>query len=99
MIEKISINPEDFTISLLASDNKPISTERLSAGERQLFSIAILWGLADCSGKELPTIIDTPMGRLDGVHREHLIKNYFPNSSSQLILLSTDEEIYGDYYK
>ncbi|MBT2011243.1 DNA sulfur modification protein DndD [Enterobacter hormaechei subsp. xiangfangensis] len=99
LIEKISINPEDFTISLLASDNKPISTERLSAGERQLFSIAILWGLADCSGKELPTIIDTPMGRLDGVHREHLIKNYFPNSSSQLILLSTDEEIYGDYYK
>ncbi|HDU3862616.1 TPA: DNA sulfur modification protein DndD [Klebsiella quasipneumoniae subsp. quasipneumoniae] len=99
LIEKISINPEDFSISLFASNNNLISTDRLSAGERQLFSIAILWGLADCSGKELPTIIDTPMGRLDGVHREHLITNYFPNSSSQLILLSTDEEIYGHYYK
>ena len=45
------------------------------------------------SSKTLPTVIDTPLGRLDKSHRENLIKNYFPNASRQVILLSTDEEI------
>ncbi|MFE8730574.1 DNA sulfur modification protein DndD, partial [Aeromonas hydrophila] len=86
-------------LTLYAQDNKPISPARLSAGERQLLAIAVLWGLADESGKELPTIIDTPMGRLDGQHRSHLIKHYFPQAAPQVILLSTDEEIQGKYYK
>lgn len=98
LIDKIRISPVDFSITMYNENRKIISSERLSAGERQLFAIAILWGLADCSGKELPTIIDTPMGRLDGAHRKNLIHNYFPNASSQVILLSTDEEIYGQYY-
>ncbi|QFQ07640.1 DNA sulfur modification protein DndD [Enterobacter sichuanensis] len=98
LIDKIKISPVDFSITMFNENRKIISSERLSAGERQLFAIAILWGLADCSGKELPTIIDTPMGRLDGAHRKNLIHNYFPNASSQVILLSTDEEIYGQYY-
>ena len=44
-------------------------------------------------------IIDTPMGRLDGKHRTKLVENYFPNAAGQVILLSTDEEINGQYYK
>lgn len=98
LIERLTIDPSDFNITLYTHDYQILSADRLSAGERQLFAISILWGLADCSGKELPTIIDTPMGRLDGVHRTRLIKNYFPRAASQVILLSTDEEIYGKYY-
>ncbi|MCK1969296.1 DNA sulfur modification protein DndD [Franconibacter sp. IITDAS19] len=97
-IERLKINAVDFSISLYTRDMKLLSTDRLSAGERQLFAIAILWGLADCSGKELPTIIDTPMGRLDGKHRTNLVEKYFPLAASQVILLSTDEEISGSYY-
>ncbi|HDF8558075.1 TPA: DNA sulfur modification protein DndD, partial [Enterobacter hormaechei] len=98
LIERLTIDPNDFNITLYTHDYQILSADRLSAGERQLFAISILWGLADCSGKELPTIIDTPMGRLDGMHRTRLIKNYFPRAASQVILLSTDEEIYGKYY-
>jgi len=99
LITKLNIDPIDYSITLFTTNRDTITPDRLSAGERQLFAIAILWGLADSSGKELPTIIDTPMGRLDGEHRIRLIDEYFPQAATQVILLSTDEEIYGKYYK
>lgn len=98
LISHIKIDPTNFSMTLFATNHIEMPAERLSAGERQLLAISILWGLADSSGKELPTIIDTPMGRLDGEHRTRLIKQYFPYAASQVILLSTDEEIYGQYY-
>ncbi|MEF1174634.1 DNA sulfur modification protein DndD [Vibrio sinaloensis] len=99
LIAKVKINPETFNLTLLGLDGLALDTKRLSAGERQLLSVAILWALADASGKEIPTIIDTPMGRLDGKHRTKLVENYFPEAAGQVILLSTDEEIAGQYYK
>jgi DNA sulfur modification protein DndD len=74
-----------------------LSAERLSAGERQLLAIAILWGLAKASGRPLPTAIDTPLGRLDSAHRDNIVKRYFPFASHQVLLFSTDQEIVGDY--
>ena len=53
----------------------------------------MLWGLAQVSGRQLPTIIDTPLGRLDSIHRKALTERYFPNAADQVILLSTDQEI------
>ena len=99
LISKVKIDPKTFNITLFGIDHKAIDAKRLSAGERQLFSIAILWALADKSKKEIPTIIDTPMGRLDGKHRTRLVENYLPNAAGQVILLSTDEEITGKYYQ
>lgn len=98
LITGINICPDSFKLTLLDTNKNPMSPSRLSAGERQLLAIAILWGLAEASGKEIPTVIDTPLGRLDGKHRSKLINNYFPKASSQVILLSTDEEITGQYY-
>ena len=98
LISGVKICPDSFSLSLLSSASAALTPSRLSAGERQLLAIAILWGLAEASGKELPTVIDTPLGRLDGKHRTRLIESYFPYAAKQVLLLSTDEEIAGEYY-
>ena len=60
--------------------------------------ISILWALSICSKKKLPVIIDTPLSRLDSLHRTALINTYFPNAGEQTIILSTDSEIDYMYY-
>jgi DNA sulfur modification protein DndD len=99
LIKSISICPDDYKLELRGSDGKNLPHERLSAGERQLLAVSILWGLARASGKPLPTAIDTPLGRLDSSHRGHMIERYFPYASHQVLLFSTDEEINQKYYE
>jgi DNA sulfur modification protein DndD len=99
LVTGLTIDPETYSLTLYGRDNKLLNAERLSAGERQLLAIALLWGLARASGRPLPTAIDTPLGRLDADHRIHLIERYFPFASHQVILLSTDEEITGEYLR
>jgi len=98
LVSGLKINPETFEATLAAKDGKALPFDRLSAGEKQLLATSLLWGLARASGRPVPTIIDTPLGRLDSSHRKHLIERYFPNASHQVLLLSTDEEIVGSYY-
>lgn len=97
IITSISINPETLDITLKDYNNGILLKEQLSAGEKQMFAISILWGLALTSGYKLPVVIDTPMARLDSAHRTNFINKYLPNASSQVIVLSTDEEIAGKY--
>ena len=93
LVTGLKIDPATFRIELTGGDGKALPFDRLSAGERQLLATALLWGLAKASGRPLPTIIDTPLGRLDSSHRRHLLERYFPVASHQVILLSTDEEV------
>lgn len=97
LVTRLSIDPESYALTLYGRDGEMLSAERLSAGERQLLAIALLWGLAKASGRPLPTAIDTPLGRLDSGHRMHLVERYLPYASHQVLLLSTDEEITGEY--
>lgn len=92
-VTALEIDPDDLTLRLIAADGHEISPDRLSAGERQLLAISLIWGLSRASGRALPTVIDTPLGRLDSAHRRHLVERYFPYASHQVVLLSTDEEI------
>ena len=99
LVTRLSIDPDTFSVTLYGRDAEVLSPERLSAGERQLLAIALLWGLAKASGRPLPTAIDTPLGRLDSSHRVHLVERYLPFASHQVLLFSTDEEIIGEYYE
>lgn len=93
LVAAIKIDPESYRMTLLGAHGEELHADRLSAGERQLLAVSTLWGLARASGRPLPTIIDTPLGRLDSLHRANLVENYFPYASHQVIILSTDEEI------
>lgn len=99
IITSLSIDPQTLDITLYDYKGGVLLKNQLSAGEKQMFAISILWGLAISSGYKLPVIIDTPMARLDSSHRRSFIKKYLPNASSQVIVLSTDEEINGKYLK
>lgn len=93
-----SICPQTFNVSLTDNHGKTINKKQLSAGEKQIYAIAMLEALGRTSGRNLPIIIDTPLGRLDSKHRTKLVKNYFPTASHQVLILSTDTEIDEDFY-
>lgn len=99
LIQEIVMNPETLDMQYLDEKGDEVSKESLSAGEKQLMVIAILWALALCSKKKIPVIIDTPLSRLDSQHRTSIISTYFPNASDQTIILSTDTEIDQNYYE
>ena len=99
LIDQIVMDEDSLDFTYLNNKGKEVEKLTLSAGEKQMMVIAILWALAKCSRKRLPVIIDTPLSRLDGSHREALIKKYFPNASEQTIILSTDTEINREYYQ
>ncbi len=96
-ITDIEIDPKTFSTKLMNEKGKEVSKQSLSAGEKQIYAIAMLWALAKTSGRHLPMIIDTPLGRLDREHRDNLMKYYFPHVSHQVIILSTDTEIDEQY--
>ena len=93
LVKRIEIDPRTFAVTLYDRQDRSIPKAELSAGEKQIYAISILWGLAKTSGRPLPMIIDTPLGRLDSDHRCRLIEHYFPYASHQVVVLSTDTEL------
>ena len=98
LIAKISMDPITLDFMYMNAEGELVAKESLSAGEKQLMVISLLWALGICSKKKLPVIIDTPLSRLDSNHRISLISTYFPQASDQTIILSTDSEIDAHYY-
>ena len=98
LIKRIEMDDVTLDFSYYDYHGNIIPNSSLSAGERQLMVISLLWALAICSKKELPVIIDTPLSRMDSNHRVSLITTYFPQAGKQTIILSTDSEIDRRYY-
>lgn len=99
LIKDIEIDKKTFEITISDRSCQEIKKSGLSAGEKEIFAVSLLWGLAQTSQINLPIIIDTPLSRLDSVHRDNIVNNYFPNAAEQVIILSTDTEIDNNYFK
>lgn len=75
----------------------PIKVEQhFSAGEHQIFVMALYQSLAEIRTSELPFVIDTPLARIDSEHRRNILVHFFSRLPGQVIILSTDEEINND---
>lgn len=94
-IKELKLNRQTYEIEMIDNEGRrrPIDTG-LSAGQAQVLAMAFVGALAKASGRILPRIIDTPLGRLDVNHRRDVTRHFFiDNASPQTILLSTPTEI------
>lgn len=96
LVSEVRIDPEQFSVQIL--DGNGLEVVSPSAGEKEVFALSLVWGLARISLRGLPMIIDTPLGRLDQMHRENFVKGFLPQAAEQVIVLSTDSEIDDRWY-
>lgn len=92
-VQQVRVDPETLSMALIATDGHIIDASRLSAGERQLLAVATIWAILRASGRPLPLVIDTPLGRLDSAHRQRLVDRFFMRAAHQVVLLATDTEL------
>jgi DNA sulfur modification protein DndD len=97
LVERISIDDE-CNVKLLNSDGMDLRGFDLSAGEKQIFTQALISAVSSVSGRGFPMVVDTPLGRLDVEHRKGVLK-HLVEREHQVILLSTNTEVVGEYLK
>ena len=99
LLRDVAVDPKTFKVTFSDGVGRTLDKAELSAGEKQIYAIAMLWALALASRCPLPFLIDTPLGRLDTDHRANLVREYFPFVSHQVVILSTDTEIDEVYFQ
>lgn len=99
LVKSIDIDEKTYEMTIKDKNGNIMRKSGLSAGEKEVFAISLLWGLAQTSQLNLSIIIDTPLSRLDSVHRDNIVRQYFPNAAEQVIILSTDTEVDSNYFK
>jgi DNA sulfur modification protein DndD len=92
-VSAIFIDPETYDVKLFDSHKELIEKSTLSAGEKEILLISIIWAIFKCSGRKVPFIFDTLLGRLDKTHKAAVLSEFIPNCGRQAIILSTDSEI------
>lgn len=96
VVQSVAIDP-DGNVALLDASGRDLRNTDASAGENQIFAMALIAAVTGLGGSALPLVIDTPLGRLDTAHRDRVL-DYFTTRQSQTILLSQPEEVSGRYY-
>jgi DNA sulfur modification protein DndD len=97
-IQEIKIDPDTYYVTLIGIRGEEIPKSELAAGEKEIYAISLLWGLAQTAQRKLPIVIDTPLARLDSLHRDNIVQKYLPTAGHQVIVLSTDTEVDTEYY-
>jgi DNA sulfur modification protein DndD len=98
LIREVKVDRDNFVVTLYGPNRVELPKTILSAGEKQMYATALLWALRLISGRALPIVIDTPMGRLDSDHRTTLLDKFLPLAAHQVVILSTDTEINNESF-
>ena len=102
LIAQIGLHAYDVYIekkdSASAKIELPVEVKKqLSAGEKQIFIMALYQALSKLNKIDVPYIVDTPFARIDREHRSKILTQFFKRLNGQVIILSTDEEIVDEY--
>jgi len=96
-IDKIILN-DDFSIMLIKK-NKAVSVLSASSGQKQIIATSLIWAVSEYMERNLPMIIDTPLGRLDTQNQKLLLEKFYPNASKQTFMLATPSELRAKEFK
>jgi DNA sulfur modification protein DndD len=98
-VRQVKLNRSSYELVVYDTSGRerPIETT-LSAGQAQVLAMSFVAALAQASGRILPFIVDTPLGRLDVNHRRDVTEHFFKKCDPQIILLSTPTEINNCVY-
>ena len=96
VVDHVTIDPQGV-VSLINRHRRVVRNFDFSAGESQVFAMALIAAVADTARCPMPLVIDTPLGRLDPDHRERVLE-FFTTQPRQTILLSQPDEINGHYF-
>ncbi|WP_411334429.1 DNA sulfur modification protein DndD [Metabacillus indicus] len=92
-ISSLKVESSTFEVTLFDQNGEQMEKSTLSAGEKEILLLSISWAVFKCSGRNVPFIFDTLLGRLDRTHKNSILNHYIPNCGKQAIILSTDSEI------
>ena len=87
----VEVKP-DYTLGIKTVNGDTLSSENISAGEKEALAFAFIAGLNLASGTAAPLMMDTPFGHLDTTHQKNII-NSLPTIPSQVIILATDRDL------
>lgn len=90
--QEIHINSDDFTAEIRTMSGARTSSSSLSAGEKQLYAIAMLGAISKSTNLGFPFLIDTPLARLDRKHRRSVSSHFLPSVSDQVVIFATNTE-------
>ena len=93
LLASVVIDPDTWALSAQDGAGRKVGLGDFSAGERQIYSLSLLWALREISGRQMPLLIDTPLGRLDEHHRTALLSDFFPVVARQVFLFTTNAEV------
>jgi len=92
-ISSIQINSQNFDVKLFNKANEEIEKNTLSAGEKEILLLSIIWAMFTSSGRRVPFIFDTLLSRLDLTHKQKILTDYIPQCGEQVLILATNSEI------
>lgn len=97
---KIDLFDDYMDIILHDEDGEIIDKESLSKGEQQLYATSILRAMVIESGIDFPIFVDSPLQKFDAEHSQNIITKFYPNISSQVVLLPLlEKELTFDEFK
>ena len=92
-IKKVVICHKNFDVILFSNTDYEIDIKVLSAGEKQILLLSLVWAIVKVSERKIPFVFDTLLGRLDTDHKHNILTKYIPYCGEQIIILSTDSEV------